>query len=93
MLDVIGRLLAPSLVQMPDVIIEFLHILSLQVCVTFLLLILYNFYMENTADKSKFFFFFFLLSRMLLALSLMLFYITFNGETGRALEYLNHSRR
>lgn len=37
---------------MPDVIIELLYILPLQVGVTFLLLILYNFYIENTLEKS-----------------------------------------
>lgn len=53
-LDVIGLLLAPSLVQMSDIIVQFLDILPLQVCVTFLLLSLYNFYMENTAEQLNF---------------------------------------
>lgn len=54
MLDVIGHLLALPLVQMPDIIIELLDILPLQISVTVLLLIFYNFYMKNTAEKSIF---------------------------------------
>jgi len=50
-LDIIGYFLALFLVQMSDIIIELLHILPLQVSVTFFLLILYNFYMEKTAAK------------------------------------------
>lgn len=52
MLDVVSHLLVLSLVQMSDVVVEFLDILPLQVGVTFLLIILYNFYMKNTAEKS-----------------------------------------
>lgn len=50
-LDVIDHLPALSLVQMPDVIIEFLDILPLQVCVTFLLLVLYNLCIETQQKK------------------------------------------
>lgn len=46
-LDVVCHLLALSLVQMPDIIIEFFNILPLQVCVTFLLLVLYNLCIET----------------------------------------------
>lgn len=53
-LDVVGHLPALALVQMPDVIVELLDVLPLQVGVTLLLLVLYNFYMENTAEKCTF---------------------------------------
>lgn len=44
MLDIISHLLVVSLVHMPHIVIELLNILPLQVCVTFFLIILYNFY-------------------------------------------------
>ena len=50
-LDIIGCLPALSLVQVPDEIIELLDVLPLQVGVTFLLIVLYNFYVENTKEK------------------------------------------
>lgn len=43
-LDVIRLLLALALVQVPHRVVQLLHILPLQVSVTFLLVILYNFY-------------------------------------------------
>lgn len=50
-LHVIGHLLAPCLVHMPDIIIELLHILPLQVSVTFFLLVFHHFYKENSRGK------------------------------------------
>lgn len=51
MLDVVSHLLVLSLVQVSDVVVEFLDILPLQVGVTFLLIILYNFYMKNKSRE------------------------------------------
>lgn len=54
MLDVKGHLAALSLVQVPDVIIELLDVLPLKVSVTFLLLVLYNFY-QKIQQRNLFF--------------------------------------
>lgn len=51
MLDVIGHLLAFFLVHMPDIIVELLNILPLQIGITFFLLIIYDLFMKNKQQK------------------------------------------
>lgn len=53
MLDIICDLLVLPLVHMPDIVVELLNILPLQVCVTFLLIILYNFYKGQPRNRKS----------------------------------------
>lgn len=52
-LNITGHFLAVSLMQVPDVIVQLLHILPLQVCVAIVLLVLYHFYRKNSPVKGS----------------------------------------
>lgn len=52
MLDVVRLLLALALVQVPHGVVQLLHVLPLQVCVTFLLIVLYDLYTVREWEKS-----------------------------------------
>lgn len=53
MLDIIRHLLVLALVHMSHIIIKLLNILPLQFCVTFLLIILYNFCKGKAGNRKE----------------------------------------